>query len=382
VAEILLRYRMRETAQAFTHSRGVQKCGRALAFSPDGVAGVSLCVPAGGEGGSYFAGLLRCSSVWECPICQPKIQAMRAEELGGLNRAHGAAGGGLYLATLTVPHDVGDDLKPLRKAVSKAWQRVQQGKPWQTWRARLGLIGTARAMEVTHGGAGWHPHLHVALYTEAPVDRQTLGSFERWLFDRWRDKITMRTPEGNIYRAPLWETVDRETGERVRVGVTVQPLSSAKYLAKMGLARETASSWTKKGRTGHRTPMQILRDISERPGCDEQGARDRALWSEWARAMKGARQLTYSRGLFDRYGLREIVNDEDLPDQPDLEGLAVGEAEVVHTFTSAEWCDVLAAGPAFRVRLLMLPQTVPRAEWKSALQSLFDEMAGLPPVPF
>lgn len=378
----MLRYRMRETAQELTASRGVAKCGKHYAYSPGGVAGVSLCVAADGSGRSYFAGLLRCASVWECPVCAPKIQAGRAEELGALNRAHGAAGGGMYLATLTVPHDVGDDLKPLRRAVSKAWQRVQAGKPWRTWKDRLGVIGTARALEITHGRAGWHPHLHVALYTDAAVPQQTLGAFERWLFERWRDKITMRTPEGMIYRAPLWETIDQATGQRVRVGVTVQPLSSAKYLAKMGLAKEIVSSTTKAGREGHRTPFQILRDVVMTPAESPAGRRDRALWAEWARGMKGARQLTFSRGLFARYGLRSAETDDQLPDQPDLEAIAPGAAEVVYFFTRDEWLKVIAAGPVLRVQFLMLPQVVPRAEWRDAIQVLLDQAFGLPPLPF
>lgn len=377
-----MRFRMRDTAQSLTFSRGVQKCGRALAFSPGGWAAVHLCVARDGTGRAHFSGLLRCASVWECPVCAPKIQAARADELLALNRAHGAAGGGMYLATLTIPHDDGDELKPLRRAVSKAWQRVQQGKPWKTWRERLGVVGSARALEITHGRSGWHPHLHVALYTAAPVEPAALAQFERWLFDRWRDKITIPTPEGRIYRAPKWEVLNKATGQVSRVGVTVQPLSSAAYLAKMGLAKELVSSFTKAGRDGHRTPFQILRDIVLGTGGEQETRRDRALWGEWSRGMKGARQLTYSRGLFARYGLREVEADADLPEQPDLEGVLSETSEVVYTFSRAEWATVLEAGPSLRVQLLMLPQVVPRDEWAAALVVLLDAARGLEPVPF
>ena len=33
----------------------------------------------------------------------------------------------------------------------------------------VGADGSIRALEVTHGQAGWHPHVHVLLLTSAPL---------------------------------------------------------------------------------------------------------------------------------------------------------------------------------------------------------------------
>ena len=300
--------------------------------------------------------------------------AGRAGELQELNGAHDSAGGGLYLATLTLPHNEGDALKPLRRQVSRAWSNVTRGAPWQRWRARLGIVGTVRALEVTHGPNGWHPHLHVALYTAAPLADSERLELQTWLAGAWRRYITERTPEGRTYRAPSAEH-----------GVTVQPLRSAQYLAKMGLAGELTGSETKDGRTGHRTPWQILRDLTRAAysKADPADTRDdRDLWRDFTRAMKGARQLTYSKGLRQRYALPEPAEDSALLDtHQELEGMGSDDSEVVATWTPNEWQTVCALGVPVRLALLQVPH-LPRDAWSDEIQRILDAARGLDPVPF
>lgn len=361
---------MREVAQRVTRARGVQLCGRRAAFSPDENPHVALKVEAG-TGRTFFSGCLRCNSVWECPVCAPRIMAGRAEELQALNEAHRSAGGHLYLATLTLPHDEGDALKPLRKQVSRAWSNVTRGAPWQRWRARAGIIGTVRALEVTHGRNGWHPHLHVALYCETELEQGGQDELREFLARQWRRYITERTPEGRTYRAPSAEH-----------GVTVQPLASAQYLAKMGLAGELALAGTKEGREGHRTSWQILRDLTAAAYTKGDTLEDRQLWCEFARSMKGARQLTYSKGLRQRYALADERPDEELADvQGELEALGAGDAETVFTWTPKEWVEICRLSVAVRLSILQVPH-LPRAEWSDALQKILDDAHGLEPVPF
>lgn len=359
-----LRYRMREAAQDVTRAAGVRGCGKKLLFGP--YPSACLCVDGGGSGRTFFGGVLRCGSVWECPVCAPAIQARRAEELRAVNRAHTAAGGALYLLTLTLPHDEGDALKPLRVHVATAWRKVCSGAPWARWKARAGVVGMVRALECTHGAAGWHPHLHIAVYTEAPLSDATLGEWREWFIQRWRDYVTRPTAEGRVYRAPLGN-----------IGATLQPLSGTDYLAKMGLLREVVSSTTKRGRGTNATPFELLRDVVQL-GDTASGRRARALWQEWAEGIKGARQLTTTRGLFARYRLAEPVTDEAASD----EGALLASVEVVHRFTREEWEVILTGGLHVRLQLLRLPQVVPRESWPEAIQDVLDAARGLAPVPF
>jgi hypothetical protein len=53
----------------------------------------------------------------------------RAAEVRRIGDAHRAAGGALYLLTLTLPHDQGDRLEPLYHAVSDSYRYVRSGTP-------------------------------------------------------------------------------------------------------------------------------------------------------------------------------------------------------------------------------------------------------------
>ncbi len=71
--------------------------------------------------------------------------------------------------------------------LSYAWQRVTSGSSWQEDCERFGgLLGWARAVEVTDGDNGWHVHLHVLLcfreQVSADLARAALGPriFGRW----------------------------------------------------------------------------------------------------------------------------------------------------------------------------------------------------------
>jgi hypothetical protein len=77
---------------------------------------------------------------------------------------------------------------PLEKVwhtISGAWAAIVAGRHRKTLRERFGVSGYVRAVEVTHGKAGWHPHLHVLLLTEAPLDLDELRELHRFLRERW-----------------------------------------------------------------------------------------------------------------------------------------------------------------------------------------------------
>lgn len=375
-ADRTLRFRMRGAGQKLTDTKAVARCGKWLSgYGEAGSVSLRVFHPIGGAPRAFFTGLYRCSSVWECPVCAPRVQRGRALEVQELNKRHQAAGGGMYLVTLTVPHDFGDRLEPMRRHVSRTWTRVANGEPWKRWKRALGIAGQVRALEVTHGPNGWHPHLHLALYTSSPPPARDLVRFRTWLRERWARFIQKPTPNGLIYRAPAW-----------RHGVKVSRLRAAEYLTKMGLVGwELSSSSTKAGRPGHRTPFQILRDIALGGDDPDRLRRNVALWREWGAAMPGARQLTYSPGLRARYRLGEPLEDAELPDtNRDLELAGAGDgSELVAVITRTEWRDILRArnSVALRLRLLAVCE-LERDLWADCVVRVIWEAQGVPPPPF
>jgi hypothetical protein len=282
--------------------------------------------------GYYFRGLVTCGSVWTCPVCSWKIATGRGHEVQSVIDQHLKTGGGVYLITATIPHDQGDDLKPLRTAVSNAWRKTISGRAWLRMKQRIGFEGFIRALEVTHGVNGWHPHLHLLFFTKKPLPSTEAAILRLFLFERWNRAITCAgyrptTPEHGL-------TI--EHGHR-----------AGHYVAKVasGLVSEVTQSAGKSGRGGSRTPLQILEAIGE---TDQQA--DRRLWREWLTGIYGARQLTYSRSIREKYLRAGSPTDTELAGDKNQD-----EADtLVLSLPAAVWDRLIRADRSFTSKAIAL----------------------------
>ena len=113
---------------------------------------------------AFYHGLQVCAMPWTCPVCASKISERRRQEVAhGMKQAE-ALGLQVFLLTLTVPHGLGDDVSEIVAKMQKAWSRLWIGKAGMALRNALGLFGHIRALEVTHGENGFHPHFHALLF--------------------------------------------------------------------------------------------------------------------------------------------------------------------------------------------------------------------------
>jgi len=216
-----------------------------------------------------------------------------------------------------MPHDWGDDLRSMRQTVSKAWGFIHSNKRWKQLRQELGLE-YVKALEGTHGGNGWHPHLHIILFTSRPLNEEETGQLREHIFSRWA-----RYVERQGYRAPRRERCRLEHVSRRDVG---------RYLSKFGAALELVNGASKAGNAGHRTPWQILDHVRQHGR-----AGDIRLWREWAEGMKGARQLTWSQGTRAR-----LTEQEEEPSDRELaEEEEAQEGGLVALVHKRAWSEVV-----------------------------------------
>ncbi|MGN6600792.1 MAG: protein rep, partial [Actinomycetes bacterium] len=122
------------------------------------------------EGLASYAGLQTCESPWVCPMCSAKIRHRRALALSRAVVDWVGTGGGLLFPTLTLAHLKRDGLDVTLGHLLAAWRSVMKSGTWRRLCKRLGLAHSVRAVEVTYGLNGWHPHLHVLLFTVAALD--------------------------------------------------------------------------------------------------------------------------------------------------------------------------------------------------------------------
>jgi hypothetical protein len=241
--------------------------------------------------GSYFAGVSTCASVWACPVCAAKIRQRRAEEITGGLSAWLAAGRSALFLTVTVSHREGEALADVWDAVQRAWRRVMGGRRGMERAERWRIVGMIKALDLTHGGNGWHPHLHVVLFIDGP----DLAATERAVL------------EADL--ASSWATVVSEGGRSVNGhGLHVEQVDAGdlgQYVAKV--ACEVTRTDRKRGRRASRSVWEVLAELA---ATGERKWRD--LWNEYEEASKGRRAVVWSAGLRARLGLTVDLEDEDL----------------------------------------------------------------------
>lgn len=275
--------------------------------------------------GAEFADVHTCGSVWHCPVCAGKITSGRRDELLAAIAAwtdpdHGR-GGEVYLATRTFSHDkhstellgpVPEGGKkpssPLLEAFADALSRAKGKRRALACAERAGVIGTVRALEVTHGEInGWHPHTHELIFA-LPGQRGRLLSHR----NGWIRELIKRGLSG------MRDTMTRaERAEQLRYlrrhAYTVQDgRFAAEYVSKFGMEPTTEEG----GRWGHaseltkghqkfgkrltgRTPFTLLRQYVE--GDRRAGF----LFRDFALAFQGRSQLYWSPRL--RTDLSELA---------------------------------------------------------------------------
>ncbi|MBV6633037.1 MAG: protein rep [Alphaproteobacteria bacterium] len=286
------RHQLRRTSASLLPGERVKKCGQ----QPVGTT-VTLHAT---HTGHHFAGVETCGSVWHCPVCAAKITEGRREEIDAVLESHRKAGGAVYMMTLTIPHHRMQTCEELRHVVRDVWRFVKQGSPWKRAKAKFGYLGDVRAMEVTHGHDGWHPHLHILVFMHPDATEDDAEQLGFYFFDRWARSVE-RKGYGQC-------SADAFTFDRV-----TEDSGAAEYVGKWGASLELTKAHTKLAGNGGRTPWQILDD------CHRHGSkRDKALFREYAHAFKGARQLTWGGDIRHRYDNSPEATDEELAASKEL----------------------------------------------------------------
>lgn len=244
---------------------------------------------------ALVSGVHRCGSPWSCALCAPVVRQHRAIEIDTALSAHLQRGGGAEFLTLTLRHHQGDTLASRLDPMARALRDVLNGDPWQRRKRALGFIGAIKAIEVTHGANGFHPHVHAALVFERPLTEIERRDLHAWLFDRWR-ALAERRGLGTLTRngADLRAITTEGIGDYIAV------IESA-WSPGMELARSDAKK-------SSRTPFDLLRML-----MTDGETLWRDLWLEYEAATFGKRAIVWSPGLRARLlGTENETSDVEL----------------------------------------------------------------------
>lgn len=306
------RFELQAVVRRFFPSSRTAACMRLKV--PDSVVGLHLHKA---TARAFYSGLAVCGSVWLCPVCAAKISERRRVELAAGIEAGKAKGLQVFLLTLTVPHGLGDDLPDMLEKMHKAWMRTSSNRDGKAVRAEIGLVGTVRALEVTDGANGFHPHFHALLFIDSGMTPEQVQASYTPL---WRRHcVAMGLPEPSDYR-----------GCRVDDGH-----KAAEYVGKWGLDHELTKGHVKKSRDPKKgkSMWDLLRDWS-----DKRDIRAISRFQLFAEAFRGKRQLVWSKGLRKLLGLVSELSDEELAQA------SVEEASLLAELEDDEWYAIRRHG--------------------------------------
>jgi len=201
--------------------------------------------------------------------------------------------------TQTAPHHLGEKYKDLLGKMTKARRLMMHRKGWKRIAGLIGLKGTVRGLESPHGKNGWHIHFHIIMFCEVAMSEESRRTVQGMISEAWADAC----------ESVGLERPNREHGIRLQDGK-----AAGDYVGKWGLEDELTRSHMKDGRDKGKSPFQLLDGIID---GDEECMK---LYLEYAKAIKGRRQLVWSKGLREMLHLGEEKSDESIAeDAPDSE---------------------------------------------------------------
>lgn len=263
----------------------IQKCGDVDVFKHQHTQNV------------FYSGLMVCGSVWECPVCASKISERRRKELNIASDGYFKGGGNQSMLTLTCSHSRFDKLGDLLQVLGKAVLKFRSGRRYDNLRKELDIEASIRAFEITYGVNGWHPHIHILIFHKYEIEDWEREGFENEFYELWSDaceKYGLKT--------------SREYGLKLD-----DAMQANQYIGKWGdivekswgIDSEMTKSNIKRGRKESLTPFDFLRRVVK------DGDLGYAVqFQEYAKAMKGKTQLYWSRGLKQRFKIKEKTDEE------------------------------------------------------------------------
>lgn len=305
------------------------------------------------HGKAFYSGLMTCGSVWSCPVCTAKVQARRRVEIGKAVAWAYETGKQAAMVTLTFPHYKQNSLDELIQKQAAALRYFRSSSPWTRFKTKVGFAGLIRALELTYGQHGWHPHTHELWLVDSKVNIEDEKTFitERWL--------------RCCIKAGLVDASDTsQVAAFKRHAVDIKDRCDASdYLAKndeashWGVDSEIAKGSTKAGRAVGLHPFGLL--ALARDGDKAAGQK----FVEYSEVMRGKRQLFWSHGLKDLVGVDDLTDLEVAAQQED-------KADLLGFVTVQQWRWVRKAG--LRAQLLDAAELSGWAGVEALLNCLYE----------
>lgn len=270
---------------------------------------------------AFYTGLQTCGSVWTCPVCAARITEVRRQEIAQAIDGAYKLGYQSAMITFTFPHNNKMNLEDTLDKQAKALALFRAGNAWTCYKKKVNFLGLIRALEVTQGVNGWHPHTH-ELWLIDPKTKER--SFKAFILKRW---IECLKKVGLLPQKPSKQQLEAVKKHSVDVKMNCKAsdyIAKADSSANWGIDRELAKA-ANKGNGKGLHPFELLAEDTKK---------NQELFIEFVQAIKGKSQLFWSHGLKEKLNIKQL-SDEKIADNE----------EPIHNkqifFTEKEWKLIL-----------------------------------------
>jgi hypothetical protein len=305
-----------------------------------------------------LSGVETCHNVWGCPVCALALQIRRGGEIefalgrwkGDEPDRIGPRDATAYMLTLTVRHHSTHDLREVFDVVAEAYGNFFAGRAGQRLHRSLGISHHVRAAELTWSHEnGWHPHLHVVIFTTRPLREDEIEA----LNDRWHTAVRGTAAFRQAF-AP-----NQDHGFRCR---ELWLQSDGTYLQKMfqeltGLGKQAAED--------HLTYWQVAE------AATSGDAKMYRVWRHAQKALYRRKQLTWSKGAKDAFGIPDLT-DEMLSDEDGIDATELGKTLEIE-IPGLIWDEGFRRDPLFLSTTLAAVSVAVRSGDYSSLLALLSE---------
>ncbi len=265
----------------------------------------------------YYSGLMKCGSVWRCPVCSFKITQRRQLEVFELantwlelHEKNTNDLGRLSFITLTLRHNKHDHLDVLLDRLGDEFRKFQRTQVYKRLEQEHNIRGFIKTLEIKWSWEnGWHPHLHL-LYFHTSKESAV---FHKEFLHAWCKRKRINA----LLKAQCAKDV------YTMKGIT-------EYITKWDMSKEMTQGNSKinENENTHYSPFLILRKLTENKwGKDEKSQYEKTyfggLFYHYSRVTKGKHLINISKSLkkemaeYEELAKIEIKTDaEILEDQP------------------------------------------------------------------
>lgn len=161
---------------------------------------------------SRILGVKMCGHSWACPACTARKMAKYSRRVGAAIEALAKQGLAAFMITFTIFHTKRQSCKESFDLLRNTWnkfdkaanwrrKRIVKGKNqinnvegdyykcngvWANFKREFNIKHSIKALEVTYGEHGWHPHIHMIFFTEQHR-LQEIAEWQNKLAKSWEE---------------------------------------------------------------------------------------------------------------------------------------------------------------------------------------------------